>query len=77
MVLKPAQQGSHPTLKPFCQTLELTTPSAGEARGGGSAPRGGLGATPPRFAGSEKLLLEKACLIRVQQSFGDSEGKTF
>jgi len=53
MGFKPAQQGSHSTRKPFCQTLELAAPSAGEARGGGSAPRGGLGATPPRVAGSE------------------------
>jgi len=53
MLLKPAQQGSHHTLNPFYQTLGLATPSAGEARGGGSAPRRGLGATPPRAAGSE------------------------
>jgi len=55
MVLKPAQQGSHATLNPFAQALGLTPPSAGEARGGGSAPRWGLGATPPRVAGSEKF----------------------
>jgi len=53
MWFKPAQQGSHPTCNPFDQTLESAPPSAGEARGGGSAPRGGLGATPPRVAGSE------------------------
>jgi len=48
MWLKPVQQGSHPPLNPFCQTLESATPSAGEARGGGSAPRRGVGGICPQ-----------------------------
>jgi len=66
MSLKPAKQGSHSTRNPFCQTLELATPSAGEARGGGSAPRGGLGAMPPRFAGSKWIALKINFLMGVK-----------
>jgi len=48
MVLKPAKQGSHSTRTPFDQTLESATPSAGEARGGGSAARRGFGGVAPK-----------------------------
>jgi len=59
MLLKPAQQGSPSTLKPL---LACTGISNTFRRGGGSAPRGGLGATPPRVTGSENLLSKEGFL---------------
>jgi len=46
MGLKPAQQGSHPTRTPFCQTLESAAPSGGEARGRGRPFAGVWGRCP-------------------------------
>jgi len=71
MGFKPAKQGSHSTLKPsFGQTLESATPSAGEARGGGSAPRGGLGARSQGLLAWNGLILGEAFLVGNRRRFG-------
>jgi len=53
MSLKPAQQGSHATLNPFIKHWNQQHLPQGR-RGEAARPlAGGLGATPPRIAGSK------------------------
>jgi len=66
MLFKPAKQGSHSTRKPFDQTLEIATPSAG--RRFGLSRR--FGGDAPKDCWLGKLLLEEAFWMGVMRRFG-------